>query len=192
MSPPRPGGAALTAPSWRVHLPTALETRVRAVSRVDPRAPWPSSRAVAALLDAGAARSGAPRSVGAGRGLPLIASQPLRWAGVEVEVECLALGGGAVECNLVAPPWDELVAADASEEAWWELVDGVLAAVDARHGAVVDGEPVDLAEPSSATLRARLRRHLGLLVADDLAPAAGAGACVYRRLPRSGLALLLR
>lgn len=189
MSRRSPGGAA---PSWRVHLPTALETRVRALSRVDPGAPWPSSRAVAALLDAGAVRSGPPRSVGAGRGLPLIASHPLRWAGVEVEVECLLLGAGAVECNLVAPPWDELAAADAPEEAWWELVDGVLAAVDARHGALVDGEAVDLGEPSPVTLRARLRRHLGLLVSDDLVAAAGAGACLYRRLPRSGLALLLR
>jgi hypothetical protein len=188
---PPPAGAT-AAPSWRVHLPTALETRVRAVSRPDPGAPWPSSRALAALLHAGAVRSGPPRSVGAGRGLPLVASQPLSWAGVEVELECLVLGRDAVECNLVAPPWDELARADAPEEAWWELVDAVLAAVDAGHGALVDGEAVDLDEPSPATLRARLRRHLGLLVAADLASGAGADACAYRWLPASGLVVLLR
>jgi hypothetical protein len=183
--------AAAPAPRWRVHLPTAGETRVRAVSRVDPGAPWPSSRALAALLRAGAVRSGPPRSLGAGRGLPLIASQPVRWAGMEIEVECLVQGPGAVECNLVAPPWDELVAAEATEEAWWELVDGMLAAVDARHGAIVDGEAVALDEPSPATLRARLRRHLGLLVGAELVAAAGAAACAYRALPASGLLVLL-
>jgi hypothetical protein len=183
---------ATVSPSWHVHLPTTQETRVRAMSRVDPGAPWPSSRALAALLGSGAVRSGPPRSVGVGRGLPLLASQPVRWAGMEVEVECVVQGPGMVESNLVAPPWDDLVLGEATEEEWWDLVDGFLAAVDARHGVVADGEALEVEEPSSATLRQRLRRHLGVLVGGGLASAAGAGACAYRCLPMSGLLLLLR
>jgi hypothetical protein len=177
---------------WRVHLPTAVETRVRAVSRHDPGAPWPSARALTAALAAGAARSGPPRTVGGGRGLPLITGQPLRWAGVDLELECVAHPSGVVESDLVAPPWDELVTAAAGEEEWWDLVDAVLAAVDARHGAVVDGEALDPAEPSPAMLVARLHRHLGVLVGEHLAAAAGTVAVAYRSLPRSGLVLLLR
>ena len=177
---------------WRVHLPTALETRVRAVGRADHRDPWPSARALDALLAAGAVRAGPPRAVGAGAGPPLIASQQLRWEGVEVEVECVAMAEGVVESNLVAPPWDELARSAAGEEAWWELVDAFLAAVDARHGALVDGEAVELEDPNPATLHARLRRHLALLVPEWLAGAAGAAADVYRTLPHSGLVVLLR
>jgi hypothetical protein len=181
-----------TAPAWRVHLPTALETRVRSWARADPAGPWPSARAVSALLAEGATRAGRPRAVGAGRGLPLVAAQPLRWAGLELEVECRAAGDGLVECDLAAPPWDGIAAADATEDGWWELVDAFLAAVDARHGAIVDGEAVDPVEPSAESLRARLRRHLALLVPEHLATAAGADAAVYRTLPRSGRAVLLR
>ncbi len=177
---------------WGVHLPTALETRVRAVGRHEPGAPWPSARALSAALAAGAVRSGPPRTVGGGRGVPLITGQQLRWAGVDLELECVADRRGAVECDLVAPPWDELVTSAADEEEWWDLVDAVLAAVDARHGAVVDGEALDPEEPSSATLGARLRRHLGVLVPQHLAAVAGTGAVAYRALPRSGLVLLLR
>jgi hypothetical protein len=184
--------AAPRSTGWRVHLPTALETRVRVVGRHDPGAPWPSARALGAALAAGAARSGPPRTVGGGRGLPLITGQPLRWAGVDLELECVADRCGVVECDLVAPPWDELVTAAAGEEEWWELVDAVLAAVDARHGAVVDGEALDPADPSPALLRVRLRRHLGVLVPEHLAADAGTGAVAYRSLPRSGLVLLLR
>ena len=183
---------AAVSPSWGVHLPTAVETRVRTHTWVDPGAPWPSSRAVAALQGAGAVRSGPPRSAGSGRGLPLVAAQSLRWAGVDLEVECLVAGRGVVESNLVAPPWDELVIAEATEEAWWELVDGFLAAVDARCGAVVDGEAVDLEVPSPATLRTWLRRHVGILVDEELACVAGSDACIYRRLEASGLVVLLR
>jgi hypothetical protein len=175
-----------------VHLPTALETRVRAVCPHQPGGPWPSARALTAALGAGARRSGPPRTVGAGRGLPLITGQPLLWAGVDLELECHAHPSGVVESDLVAPPWDELVTAAAAEEEWWELVDAVLAAVDARHGAVLDGEALDIAEPSAALLGARLRRHLGVLVGEHLAGAAGAAAVGYRSLPRSGLVLLLR
>jgi hypothetical protein len=178
--------------AWRVHLPTALETRVRAVGIADPGAPWPSARALDVLLATGAARCGPPRAVGAGRGLPLIASQALRWAGVELEVECVAHPAGLVESALTAPTWDELAGAAATEAEWWELVDGFLAAVDAHHGAVTDGEALDPSEPSLRTLPARLGRHLGLLVGEPLATAAGSWAAAYRRLPRSGLVLLLR
>jgi hypothetical protein len=178
--------------AWHVHLPTALETRIRAVGRADPGAPWPSARALDVLLAAGAARCGPPRAVGAGRGLPLIASQALRWAGVELEVECVAHPAGLVESALAAPTWDELAGGAATEAEWWELVDGFLAAVDAHHGAVTDGEALDPSEPLPRTLPARLGCHLGLLVGEPLAAAAGSRAAAYRRLPRSGLVLLLR
>ncbi|TMD07239.1 MAG: hypothetical protein E6J03_04330 [Chloroflexi bacterium] len=177
---------------WRVHLPTALETRVRAIGVADPRDPWPSARALDALLAAGAVREGPPRAVGAGAGPPLIASQRLCWAGVELEVECVAMAEGVMESNLVAPSWDELTRSAAGEDAWWELADAFLAAVDARHGALVDGEAVEVEEPTPSTLRARLRRHLGLLVPESVAGGAGAAADAYRWLPRSGLVVLLR
>ena len=175
-----------------MHLPTALETRVRAIGRAGPRDPWPSARALDALLAAGAERVGPPRAVGAGAGRPLIASQLLRWAGVELEVECVAMTEDVVESNLVAPPWDELAGGAPGEDAWWELADVFLAAVDARHGALVDGEAVELDEPSPATLHLLVRRHLALLVPESLAGCAGAAADAYRLMPRSGLVVLLR
>ena len=101
-------------------------------------------------------------------------------------------GGGLTECNLVAPPWDELTRSAAEEAAWWELADGFLAAVDARHGAIVDGEAADLDDPTPRTLHARLRRHIALLVPEWLAGPAGAAADAYRTLPRCGLVVLLR
>ena len=97
-----------------------------------------------------------------------------------------------MESNLVAPSWDELTRSAAGEEEWWELADAFLAAVDGRHGALVDGEAVELEEPTPSTLRTRLRRHLGLLVPESVAGGAGAAADAYRRLPRSGLVVLLR
>jgi hypothetical protein len=184
--------AAAVSERWRVHLPTALETRVRAIGLADPRDPWPSARALDALLAAGAVRDGPPRAVGAGAGPPLIASQRLRWAGVDLEVECVAMAEGVMESNLVAPSWDELTRSAAGEDAWWELGDAFLAAVEARHGALVDGEAVELEEPTPSTLQARLRRHLGLLVPEWVAAAAGPAACAYRWLAQSNLVLLLR
>jgi hypothetical protein len=185
-------GAAAVSERWRVHLPTALETRVRAVSRAGPRDPWPSARALDALLAAGAERDGPPRTAGAGAGRPLIAAQRVRWAGLELEVECVAMTQALVECNLIAPPWDELTGGAEGEDAWWDLADGFLAAVDARHGALVDGEAVELDDPTPATLAASLRRHLGVLVPEWLAGSAGAAADAYLTLPRSGLVVLLR
>jgi hypothetical protein len=181
-----------TMPAWRVHLPTALETRVRAWARAEPSGPWPSARAVSALVEEGSVRAGPARATGSGQGLPLLAAQPLRWSGLDLEVECRAAGDGRVECDLVAPPWDEIVDAPATEDGWWDLVDAFLAAVDARHGAIVDGEAVDPDDPSAASLGARVRRHLGVLVPDHLAAAGGAAADAYRTLPRSGRTLLLR
>lgn len=181
-----------TTPAWRVHLPTALETRVRAWARADPAGPWPSALAVSALRGEGALPAGPARAAGTGRGLPLLAAQPLQWAGLELDVECRAAGDGLVECDLAAPPWDDIAATEATEDGWWELADAFLAAVDARHGAIVDGEAVDPADPTAASLRARLRRHLALLVPEHLAAAGGADADVYRTLPRSGRAVLLR
>ena len=180
------------APAWAVHLPTALETRVRVWAMHDPGAPWPSARALSALVAGGAGRDGPPRTAGAGRGLPLLAAQRLHWCGLGLEIEFHAGRDARVECNLIAPSWDELAAAPTDEDAWWELVDAFCAAVDARHGAVVDGEAVDPQEPTAAGVASRLRRHLGLLVPERLVPTVGAAADAYRVLPRSGLTLLLR
>ncbi|HEX3604768.1 MAG TPA: hypothetical protein VH134_02510 [Candidatus Dormibacteraeota bacterium] len=180
------------APAWAVHLPTALETRVRSWTEHHARDPWPSARALSALVAEGATRDGPPRTAGAGRGLPILSAQRLRWCELDLEMEFHAGRDARVECNLIAPSWDELAAAPTTEDAWWELVDAFCAAVDARHGAVVDGEALDPDEPTPAGLAARLRRHLGLLVPEHLAAAAGSRADAYRILPRSGLTLLLR
>src|SRR6202008_676036 len=58
------------------------------------------------------------------------------------------------------------------------------AAVDARHGAIVDGEAVDLEDPTPATLRARLRRHLAVLAPEWLPAPARARALGRRRRRR--------
>jgi hypothetical protein len=179
--------------AWRIHIPTAVETRVQAIGHDgDGRGPWPSARALDALRELGAARSGPPRSLGTGRGTPLVASQVMAWAGVELEVECRVHPSGMLEAALTAPPWDVLVTAEATEEEWWELVDAFLEAVDARHGAVGDGEALAPDEPSPAALRSRLLHHLGVLVDGRLAEVATPAADAYRTLERSGLVLLLR
>lgn len=177
------------APVWAVHLPTADTTCLRlALPRRTGREPWPFTLAVTELTRLGAVPSERFRSVGAGRGDPLIASQDLTWHGHPLRLEVVTLRGGDAEAAVELPCWDELSAGDATEAMLWELVDALAAALDSRHGALGDGEtltpPGDLAEA--------LRRHAALLVSADAASDAGWRAADYRELPRSGLHVLLR
>ena len=181
------------APRWSVSLAGVVETAVRlACPPPARRSPWASARALGALSALGASAGGSPRAVGAGRGHPVLSSRLLELDGATVEVEAVVVGEGTpVEVTLRWPAFDELEPL-VDEARWWEVVDAVAAAVDARHGALVDGEAIDLADPEAADLAARLRRHAGLLVPERLAPAAGALACHHRTLERSGMAVLLR
>jgi hypothetical protein len=79
------------------------------------------------------------------------------------------------------------------EDQWWELVDAFAAAVDATHGALVDGEPVELT-PAGTELgwRRRIGDHFGLLLPEGTEVAWDGTAAVYTTLPSSGLAVVLR
>jgi hypothetical protein len=177
--------------AWSIHLPTADETCVRL--RLRPRHerdPWPFSLAITELARLGAAGEGRFRAVGSGHGEPLIAAHELRWRRCPVHVETLATRDGTREAALSLPSWDEMCdAAEATESDFWELVDGFAAALDAEHGAIVDGEPLCAAGSAAASLD----RHLAVLVpAHVAAGVAPWRAARYRDLPRSGLSVLLR
>ena len=151
--------------AWAVHLPTAGETcvrlRLRARSDGDP---WPFALAVTELQALGAQPAERFRSLGAGRGEPVVASQEFRWRGCAMSIETIRTRDGR-EATLTLPSWDELAArSDLGEDHVWDLVDGLAAAVDAEGGAIEDV--------------ALLQRH----------PAAAS----YRHLPRSGLSVVLR
>lgn len=181
----------ITAPAWSVHLCTALETRVHLA--LPPRRaadPWPLPRALTELARMGAVRTEAPRTLGRGRGMPLLAAQQLSWCGVGVHVEMRGAQTG-VEVVVELPAWDELVTAVSDEAEVWELVDVAAAAVDAVCGVIADGEAPLHAHPHGDAWRAALRRHVGVLVAEGSLDA-GAAACSYRVLPRSGLEVLIR
>ncbi|MBV9525448.1 MAG: hypothetical protein JOZ46_06500 [Candidatus Dormibacteraeota bacterium] len=181
-------------PAWSVHVPLVGATSVRfAIPRADEDDPWPLSRALTELQRMGAEREGSPRALGAGRGVPLVHSQELRWHGVTLVLEALHVQGGAFdEVILGLPAWDELEQALPSEEELWTLVDTVAAACEARHGALGDGEAFLLDTPEDeAAWQRRLARHTGLLVTEPPSTFA-ATACPYRTLPRSGLTVLLR
>jgi hypothetical protein len=183
--------------AWSVHLPTADQTCVRlALPPRGERDPWPFTLAVTALARAGARGDERFRALGAGRGDPLIASQQLTWRGCPLHLETVVLGssGGAAEVALALPSWDEMTAtAEATEDAFWDLVDAVAAAVSAVHGAIGDGEPLGPAPNGPAALARALALHPALLV-DGPVVAEGAGwrAAHYRELPASGLHVLLR
>jgi hypothetical protein len=178
-----------TAPAWAVHLPTTDTTCVRlALPRRTGHEPWPFTLAVTELTRLGATPVERFRSLGAGRGDPLIASQDLTWQGHPLRLEAVTLRDGAAEVALDLPPWDELTAGEATEAMLWDLVDALAAAVDARHGAIGDGEPLSPLDP----LDAALRRHLVVLAPAVLASSAGWLAADYLELPRSGLHVLLR
>lgn len=185
---------ASAAPAWRVHVPLVDATSVRfAVPRAEERDPWPLSRALTELQRMGAEREGTPRALGAGRGIPLVHSQELRWQGCTVVLEAHHVRLGQFdEVILGLPAWDELETSLPSEDMLWELVDTVAEACVARHGALGDGEAFILEAPADdATWQRRLARHTGLLA--ELEPALFAGlAAPYLTLPRSGLTVFLR
>jgi hypothetical protein len=176
--------------SWSVHIPTADETCVRLRLRPrDERDPWPFSLAITELGRLGVEGEGRFRALGSGHGEPLLASHELRWRDCPVHMETLRGRDGVHEAALALPSWDELCSeVDATEEDFWELVDGFAAAVDAAHGAIVDGEPLDPPEQAPA-----IERHLAVLVPQPhAAELTGWRAAHYRDLPRSGLAVVLR
>jgi hypothetical protein len=188
----------VTALTWAIHLPTADETCIRVSLRPrDERDPWPFSLALTELQSLGAVGEGRFRALGSGHGEPLLVSQELVWRGCPVHLETLRARDGSREAALALPSWDELCdQAEAVEEDFWELVDAFASAVGAGHGAIVDGEPLDLASPpigTSAAWQPLLDRHLALLVPEHVAAElSGCRAVHYRDLPRSGLAVLLR
>jgi hypothetical protein len=83
------------------------------------------------------------------------------------------------------PGTDEVVLC-VDEEPWWELV-------DATHGALVDGEPVDLT-PAGTDLgwRRRTGDHLGPLLPEGTEVEWGGTATLYATIPSSGLTVVLR
>lgn len=177
--------------TWSIHLPTADETCVRLRLRPrDERDPWPFSLAITELGRLGAEGEGRFRALGSGHGEPLLASHQLRWRDCPVHMETVRSGDGVREAALALPSWDEICdKADATEDDFWELVDGFAAAVDAAHGAIVDGEPLDAPEDATAPIE----RHLAVLLPrPEAVELTGWRAAHYRDLPRSGLAVLLR
>lgn len=177
--------------AWSIHLPTADETCVRLRLRPrDERDPWPFSLAITELGRLGVEGEGRFRALGSGHGEPLLASHELRWRDCPVHLETLRTGDGHREAALALPSWDEMCAESAAtEDDFWELVDGFAAAVDAERGAIVDGEPLD--QPAHGA--PAIERHLAVLVPQPrAAELTGWRAARYRDLPRSGLAVLLR
>jgi len=182
------------APVWRVHIPTVEESCVRLRCRRPAGAgPWPLSSALTELGRLGLRATERFRSLGSGRGQPLIHSQEASWRGLAVHLESVVTsGGGVVEAALALPGMDEVVTRVA-EDAWWELVDVFAAAVDGAHGALVDGEPVDLTPPASPLgWRRRIGDHLGLLVPAAREAEWVPAASRYMTLPSSRLAVVLR
>jgi hypothetical protein len=182
------------APIWRVHIPTVEESCVRVRCRqAAGSGPWPLTTALVELTRLGVRPTERFRSLGTGRGRPLIHSQEAEWHGLAVHLESVVTSGGeVVEAALALPGMDEVVLC-VDEDAWWELVDAFAAAVDAAHGALVDGEPVDLT-PAGAEVgwRRRIGDHLGLLLPAETEVAWGGMAMLYTTLPSSGLAVILR
>jgi hypothetical protein len=175
--------------AWSIHLPTAGETCIRLRLRPrDARDPWPFSLALTELARLGAAGEGRFRALGSGHGEPLIAAHELSWRRCALHVETLATNDGTREAALALPSWDELCEqSEATEDDFWDLVDGFAAAVDAEHGAIVDGEPLPTAGPPD------IEHHVAVLVPTHLADHPDPRrAAHYRDLPRSGLSVLLR
>ncbi len=186
--------SAASAPLWRVHIPTVDESCVRVRCRQPAGAgPWPLSIALTELGQLGLQVSERFRSLGTGRGQPLVHAQEASWRGLAVHLESVVTSGGAVvEAALALPGMDEVVLR-VDEDAWWELVDVFATAVDATHGALVDGEPVDLTPPASPRgWRRRIGDHLALLIPSGSATGWAPVASLYTRLPSSRLEVVLR
>jgi hypothetical protein len=184
-----------TPARWRVHLPTADQTCVRlALPHPGERDPWPLARVLAELASLGARPIERTRALGAGRGVPVLASTELCWHGCPLAVESFHdVRGGAGELAVSAPSWDELATRLPGEDAFWELIDTAAAAAGARYGAVLDGEALEADEPAGVEAwEAMLRRHLGVLARPGSFEVRPALAARYRELPLSGLSVLLR
>ena len=182
------------APAWRVHIPTVEESCIRVRCRQSAGSgPWPLTTALVELARLGVRPTERFRSLGTGRGRPLIHSQEAEWRGLAVHLESVVTSGGeVVEAALALPGMDEVVLC-VDEDPWWELVDAFAAAVDATHGALVDGEPVDLTPAATdAGWRRRIGDHLGLLLPEGTEVEWGCTAVAYATLPSSGLAVILR
>lgn len=178
----------ITTAGWRVHPATAATTCFRLFCLQHEGGPWPLARALADLAGLGVRPSERFRSLGAGRGHPLLHSQECSWEGITIHLEARAGGEAALEL----PAGDELVGS-VDEDSLWRLVDVFAAAVDARHGALTDGEAADPALPESdAAWRRRLRHHLGVLIPAYAGVEWGAEAAPYRLLERSRLLVVLR
>jgi hypothetical protein len=187
---PSPGDV----PLWHVHIPTVDESCIRVrCRRASGRGPWPLSSALTELGRLDVRPNERFRSLGRGRGQPLIHSQEATWRGLDVHLESLVTSGGeVVEAALALPGMDEVVSR-VSEDEWWELVDAFAVAVDAAHGALVDGEPVELeAADSPQGWRRRVGDHLALLVPGSVDAEWEPLACPYAALPASGLSVVLR
>jgi len=192
----QPEAVAAAAAAWNVHVATAGMTVVRLASRrSEGEEGWPLPRLLSELAALGVTGEEAPRVVGTGVGPPLIHSAELRWHDCELHAEARQLGdSGVTEVTLELPAWDELSQAVPSEEELWTLVDIAALCADAEHGCLGDGEALELAPPSdSHALMLHCARHAGVLVREqtsvDVPPRI---AALYRRLERSGMAVLLR
>jgi hypothetical protein len=177
-----------------VHIPTVEEScvRVRCRQRAG-SGPWPLTTALVELGRLGVRPTERFRSLGTGQGRPILHSQEAEWHGLPVHLESVVTSGGeVVEAALALPGMDEVVPC-VDEDSWWELVDTFAAAVDATHGALVDGEPVELTPPGSpAGWRRRIGDHLGLLVPEETETQWDCSAWVYTTLAASGLSVVLR
>lgn len=184
----------MIAPAWAIHLPTAAATCVRLRLRPrDEHDPWPFVLALTELRQLGATGAERFRSLGRGRGEPVLASQDMVWRGCPLHLLTLAAADGVREASLELPSWDELVGGEATEADFWELVDVVAAAVGARHGAIGDGEPLDAPAVARPGWEDAVARHLAVLLPGADAAEVGAWrAARYRDLPLSGLVVLLR
>lgn len=179
---------------WRVHIPSVDETCLRLRCEAEGgTGPWPLSRALVELGRLGLRPTQRFRSLGRGRGRPILHSQAASWRGLEVHLESTVTEAGrTVEAALALPGMDEVVQSVA-EPSWWELADAFAAAVGGRHGALSDGEAVEMDEaPGAAEWRRRLGRHLGLLLPERVAASIPPWGDLYTRLPMSGLTVVLR
>lgn len=182
-------------PAWTVHIGTAACTCVRYVCE-PPRDgdPWPLTRVISDLATLGARPADRPRALGSGRGIPLVHSQQMTWAGCQLELEAHHLrDDGADEISLMLPSWDELAGALEREDDVWEIVDTVAAACSPRFGIVGAGESIGALHCDSDTdVRRLMSRHAGIVIHEFDTPAPSAIVAHYRELPRSGMSVFLR
>ena len=177
---------------WRVHLGTVESTTLRlACGRLEDGGPWPLSRALAELARLGLRPEGRFRSLGRGRGTPLLHAQDAVWQDSPVHLESRTDRDGTTEVSLELPSGDELGAATVSEDALWALVDTLAEAVDARFGVLGDGLGLDAVALSERARTARLPDAcIGVLLPED--GARPSGLARYHRLDRCGLIIWLR